>query len=65
MAQFDLLITFSLLCILVLAAYYRLSIETLIPQFAGVGKFREKKLNFNRLNRLNSYILVIFYNILR
>ena len=47
MAQFDPLIIFPLIwsLILVLAAYYRLSIEILVPQFAGIGKFREKKLN--------------------
>lgn len=56
MAQFDPLIIFPLIwsLILVLAAYYRLSIEILIPQFAGIGKFREKKLNslesFNEFN---------------
>ena len=56
MAQFDPLIIFPLIwsLILILAIYYRLSIEILIPQFAGIGKFREKKLNslgsFNLFN---------------
>lgn len=47
MAQFDPLIIFPLVwsLILVLAVYYRLAIEILIPQFAGIGKFREKKRN--------------------
>lgn len=47
MAQFDTLIIFPLIwsLTLVLVAYYQLSIEILIPQFAGIGKFREKKLN--------------------
>jgi len=47
MAQFDSLIIFPLIwaLTLVLAGYYQLSIEVLIPQFAGIGKFREKKLN--------------------
>ena len=55
MAQFDPLIIFPLIwsLTLVLAAYYRLSIETLIPQFAGIGKFREKKLN--SLDSFNSF----------
>lgn len=56
MAQFDPLIIFPLIwsLTLVLAAYYQLSIEILIPQFAGIGKFRGKKLNslesFNEFN---------------
>ena len=56
MAQFDPLIIFPLIwsLTLVLATYYRLSIEILIPQFAGIGKFREKKLSslesFNLFN---------------
>ena len=55
MAQFDPLIIFPILwsLTLVLAAYYRLSIEILIPQFAGIGKFREKKLN--SLDSFNSF----------
>nr|AVR57674.1 ATPase subunit 8 [Halamphora calidilacuna] len=55
MAQFDSLIIFPLIwsLIIVLAAYYRLSIEILIPQFAGIGKFREKKLN--SLDSFNSF----------
>ena len=55
MAQFDPLIIFPLIwsLALVLAAYYRLSIEILIPQFAGLGKFREKKLS--SLDSFNSF----------
>ena len=55
MAQFDPLIIFPLIwsLTLVLAAYYRLSIEILIPQFAGLGKFREKKLS--SLDSFNSF----------
>jgi len=55
MAQFDPLIILPLIwsLILVLTAYYRLSIETLVPQFAGMGKFREKKLN--SLSSFNSF----------
>jgi hypothetical protein len=45
MAQFDLLLISPLLwsLILILIAYYRLSIESLIPSFCEVKKFREKK----------------------
>lgn len=47
MAQFDSLIifplTFSLLLILVL--YYNVAIKIIIPDFFGVKKFREKKLD--------------------
>jgi len=56
MAQFDPLIIFPLIwsLTLILAVYYRLSIEILLPQFAGIEKFREKKLNsldsFNAFN---------------
>ena len=55
MAQFDPLIIFPVIwsLTLVLAAYYRLSIEILIPQFAGIGKFREKKLS--SLDSFNSF----------
>ena len=55
MAQFDPLIIFPLIwsLTLILAVYYRLSIEILIPQFAGIGKFREKK--FNSLGSFNSF----------
>ena len=55
MAQFDPLIIFPIIwsLTLVLAAYYRLSIEILIPQFAGIGKFREKKLS--SLGSFNSF----------
>ena len=46
MAQFDSLIIFSLIwsILLILIAYYTLSIEVLIPHFSGVKKFVEKKL---------------------
>lgn len=46
MAQFDSLIIFSLIwsIILMLIAYYKLSIEVLIPHFSGVKKIAEKKL---------------------
>ena len=55
MAQFDPLIIFPLIwsLLLILAIYYRLSIDVLIPQFAGIGKFREKKLN--SLGSFNSF----------
>lgn len=55
MAQFDPLIIFPVIwsLTLVLAVYYRLSIEILIPQFAGIGKFREKKLS--SLDSFNSF----------
>ena len=45
MAQFDSLIIFPLLwsLIVILIAYYKLSIEFLIPSFCEVKKFREKK----------------------
>ena len=46
MAQFDSLIIFPLIwsLLLILIAYYKLSIEVLIPHFSGVKKFAEKKL---------------------
>jgi hypothetical protein len=46
MAQFDSLIIFPLLWSLLftLFFYYNMSIEILIPDFFGTGKFREKKL---------------------
>ena len=46
MAQFDSLIIFSLIwsILLILIAYYKLSIEVLIPHFSGAKKFAEKKL---------------------
>jgi hypothetical protein len=45
MAQFDSLIILPLLwsLIFILIAYYKLSIEFLIPSFCEVKKFREKK----------------------
>ena len=57
MAQFDPLIVFPLIwsLSLILAIYYQLSIEVLVPQFAGGGKFREKKLN--SLGHFNSFNL--------
>jgi hypothetical protein len=55
MAQFDPLIIFPLIwsLLLVLMVYYHLSIDVLLPQFAGIGKFREKKLH--SLNSYNSF----------
>lgn len=55
MAQFDPLIIFPLMwtLIFVLAIYYKISIEILIPQFSGIKKFREKKLN--SLSSFNSF----------
>jgi hypothetical protein len=46
MAQLDSLIIFPLLwsLLFVLVVYYNISINTLIPSFFGVKKFREKKL---------------------
>lgn len=76
MAQFDSLIifplTFSLLLILIL--YYNVAIKIIIPDFFGVKKFREKKLdspsfyihlndNIN-VNLVNSY-KTIFYQKLK
>lgn len=60
MAQFDPLIIFPLLwsLIFILAVYYQLSIEILIPQFTGTGKFREKKLNsLNSFNLFNTTLI--------
>ena len=66
MAQLDSLIIFPLLwsLLFVLIIYYNISINTLIPSFFGVKKFREKKLgspNFyafkNSLKFNNSYNL--------
>ena len=65
MAQFDSLIIFSLIwsLILILIAYYKLSIEVLIPYFSEVKKFAEKKLillndfqkvNYTFLSKTNS-----------
>lgn len=55
MAQFDTLIIFPLIwsLILTLVIYYKLSIEILVPQFSGIGKFREKKLG--SLSLFNSF----------
>ena len=64
MAQLDSLIIFPLLwsLLFVLVIYYKISIESLIPSFFGVKKFREKKLgspNFyvfkSNLSFSNSY----------
>jgi hypothetical protein len=64
MAQLDSLIIFPLLwsLLFVLIIYYNISINTLLPSFFGVKKFREKKLgspNFyvfkNSLKFNNSY----------
>nr|YP_009485455.1 ATPase subunit 8 [Halamphora coffeaeformis]AVR57519.1 ATPase subunit 8 [Halamphora coffeaeformis] len=63
MAQFDPLIIFPLIwsLTLVLAIYYRLSIEILVPQFAGIKKFREKKLN--SLGSFNSFNTSLISNL--
>lgn len=64
MAQLDSLIILPLLwsLLVVLVIYYKISIESLLPSFFGVKKFREKKLgspNFysfkNSLKFKNSY----------
>ena len=64
MAQLDSLIIFPLLwsLLIVLVIYYNISINTLIPSFFGVKKFREKKLGSpdfyifkNNLKFINSY----------
>jgi len=60
MAQFDPLIIFSLIwsIVLILIAYYKLSIEVLIPLFSGVKKFSEKKLILlNYFHKVNSAFL--------
>ena len=60
MAQFDVLIIFPLIwsLTLILIVYYQLSIEVLIPQFAGIGKFREKKLgSLNSFNLFNTSLI--------
>ena len=67
MAQFDSLIIFPLIwsLTLVLTVYYRLSIEILIPQFAGIGKFREKKLNsLDSFNLFNTSLISTVKNTL-
>jgi hypothetical protein len=56
MAQFDSLIIFPLLwsLLLTLIFHYNVLLNTIIPNFFGVKKFREKKLNspafYNFLN---------------
>ena len=60
MAQFDSLIIFSLIwsILLILIAYYKLSIEVLIPHFSGAKKFAEKKLILlNDFQKANSAYL--------
>jgi hypothetical protein len=60
MAQFDSLIIFSLIwsMVLILISYYKLFIGILIPHFAGVQKFAEKKLtSFNDFQIANSKYL--------
>lgn len=60
MAQFDPLIIFPLIwsLTLILVVYYCLSIEILIPQFTGIGKFRKKKLNyFSFFNFFNTSLI--------
>jgi hypothetical protein len=50
MAQFDSLIIFSLVwsLLLILFMYYNMSLKTLIPDFFGTQKFREKKLSLEK-----------------
>ena len=64
MAQLDSLIILPLLwsLLIVLVIYYSVSIDTVIPSFFGVKKFREKKLGSpdfyvfkNSLKFTNSY----------
>ena len=56
MAQFDSLIIFSLIwsLLLTLAFHYNFLLNTILPNFFGIKKFREKKLNspsfYNYLN---------------
>jgi hypothetical protein len=59
MAQFDSLIIFPLLWSLLftISFYYNMSIEILIPDFFGTGKFREKKLEFGKFLRFLKKIL--------
>ena len=47
MAQFDSLIIFPLILslLIVLIFHYNMSIKVIIPDFFGIKKFREKKLN--------------------
>ena len=58
MAQFDSFIIFPLIwsTVLVLIAYYKLSLEVLIPHFSGINKKIEKKLLLfnNGFRRANS-----------
>jgi hypothetical protein len=52
MAQFDSLIIFSLVwsLLVVLFLHYNFLLFTVIPNFIGAKKFREKKLNFSNFN---------------
>ena len=56
MAQFDSLIIFSLIwsLLLTLILHYNVLLSTVLPNFFGIKKFREKKLNsptfYNSLN---------------
>ena len=61
MAQFDSIIIFSLIwsICLILVAYYKLSIQILIPHFSEVKKFSEKKgALLNDSQKANSVFLV-------
>lgn len=70
MAQFDSLIIFSLIwsILLILIAYYKLSIEVLIPHMSGVKKFSEKKIilldDFQKANSafLSKTSVISFFN---
>jgi hypothetical protein len=66
MAQFDSLIIFPLIWSLLIALFihYNILFESIIPNFFGVKKFREKKLDFsgisldsNTLDTKNAYNL--------
>lgn len=63
MTQFDPSVFFPTIGSLTLtrAVCYWLSITTLIPQFAGIGKFREKKLN--SLDFFNSFSTSLIFNL--
>lgn len=68
MAQFDSLIIFSLVwsLLLTLGFHYNILLNTIIPNFFGVKKFREKKLNspsfYNSLNSNLGLNLTNSYN---
>lgn len=56
MAQFDSLIIFTLIwsLILTLILHYTVLLKLVIPNFFGVKKVREKKLNYSASDYLNS-----------